>query len=90
MSETRRHKQVVSVQEVDAREQKQGGFAQSSRRLGAAAGGNALGCSHYELPPGKTSFPYHFHSAIEEALYILEGHGTLRIGPDRVDVRAGD
>ena len=43
-----------------------------------------------EVEPGKTAFPFHFHSAIEEALYILEGKGTLRVGADKVEVRAGD
>jgi uncharacterized cupin superfamily protein len=90
MPENRRHKQVVNIDEVQAFEQAQGGFAIRSRRLGGAAGGRALGCSHYELPPGKTAFPYHFHSALEEAIYVLEGRGTLRIGKDQVEVRAGD
>ena len=90
MAPNRRHKQVVNLEEVEAREQKQGGFALSSRRLGTAAGGRALGCSHFELPPGKTSFPFHFHSAFEEAIYVLEGRGALRLGKETVAVRAGD
>ena len=90
MSQPRRHKQVVNVEDVEVREQKQGGFALSSRRLGASAGARALGCSHFELAPGKTAFPYHFHSALEEAIYVLDGRGTLRIGPDSVELRAGD
>jgi len=90
MSEERRHPQIVNLNDVQAREEKTGNFVYRTRRLGTAAGGRALGCSHYELAPGKTSFPYHFHSAFEEALYILEGNGTLRIGKDKVEVRAGD
>jgi uncharacterized cupin superfamily protein len=90
MTNERRHKQVVNVEEVEARTQAQGGFGLTSRRLGAAAGGRALGCSQLELPPGKTSFPFHFHSAFEEALYVLAGEGTLRIGAESVPVRAGD
>ena len=32
----------------------------------------------------------HFHSAFEEAIYVLQGTGALRVGKDRVDIRAGD
>jgi uncharacterized cupin superfamily protein len=90
MSTTRRHPQVVNVEEGAPREEKTGDFVYRTRRLGFQAGGRALGCSHYELEPGKTSFPFHYHSAIEEGLYILEGTGTLRIGKDRVELRPGD
>jgi uncharacterized cupin superfamily protein len=86
----RRHPQVVSVAEVEEREMHKGRIGNRSRRLGAAAGGKALGCSHFELAPGDTSFPYHFHSALEEALFVLEGAGTLRIGKDEISVSAGD
>jgi uncharacterized cupin superfamily protein len=89
MSE-RRHKHVVNIDEVAVREDGKGGFRFRTRRLGPEAGGRALGCSHFELPPGKTSFPFHFHSNTEEAIYVLEGTGTMRIGADHVEVRAGD
>jgi uncharacterized cupin superfamily protein len=90
MSENRRHPQVVNIEDVQPRTQEQGAFGPLLRRLGNAAGGRALGCTYVELPPGKTSFPYHFHSAFEEALYVLEGRGTVRIGAERVALRAGD
>jgi uncharacterized cupin superfamily protein len=91
MSANRRHSQVVNIDEVTPDEQGQGSFAFRRRRLGPEAGSRgALGCSYYELPPGKTAFPFHFHSAIEEGIYLLEGSGALRIGKETVDVRAGD
>jgi uncharacterized cupin superfamily protein len=90
MSEERRHPHVVNVDEVKPMEDTHGGFGSRRRRLGPEAGGLALGCTHIELPPGKTAFPLHFHSAIEESIYVLEGTGTLRVGTDRVAVRAGD
>jgi uncharacterized cupin superfamily protein len=90
MSNTRRHPNVVNIEEVAAREEARGGFGYSTRRLGTEAAGKALGCGWYELPPGKTTFPFHYHSNLEEALYILEGAGALRIGDATVEVRAGD
>jgi uncharacterized cupin superfamily protein len=90
MSRERRHPHVVAIHEIEPQEMTQGDFSQRSRRLGQAAGGRALGCSMYELPPGKTAFPFHFHSALEEALYVLEGEGTLRIGKTEVAISQGD
>jgi uncharacterized cupin superfamily protein len=90
MTQTRRHPQVVNVDEAASREESTGDFVFRTRRLGTQAGGRALGCSHYELAAGKTSFPFHFHSAFEEAIYVLDGTGTLRIGDARVELRSGD
>ena len=50
------------------------------KQLSEAAAGERLGCSLYELPSGSKSWPYHYHTANEEALYILSGTGTLRFG----------
>lgn len=60
------------------------------KQLGAAAGGEKLGCSLFELAPGKSAFPAHYHTANEEALYILDGEGTLRLGERQIAVRRGD
>jgi uncharacterized cupin superfamily protein len=90
MGTDRRHANVVNLEDMQQEETGQGGFGFRRRRLGAEAGTRALGCSHLELSPGKTAFPFHFHSAHEEAIYVLEGTGLLRIGQDRVEVRAGD
>jgi uncharacterized cupin superfamily protein len=90
MSTNRRHPNVVNLEEVAPEDQQKGGFQLRRRRLGAEGGSRALGCAYLEVPPGKTAFPVHFHSALEESIYVLEGTGTLRIGPDKVDLRAGD
>jgi uncharacterized cupin superfamily protein len=90
MASDRRHPNVVNIDELESSEQAKGGFSVRRRRLGPEAGGVALGCSYLELPPGKTAFPFHFHSGFEEALFILEGKGSARIGNATVPVRAGD
>ncbi|PSQ56790.1 cupin [Halobacteriales archaeon SW_8_68_21] len=60
------------------------------KQLGEAADGDALGCSLYELPPGERSWPYHYHTANEEALYVLAGEGTLRLDGEAHPLRPGE
>jgi len=50
------------------------------------------GCvaAQYEIPPGKAAYPYHYHTQVEEAFYILSGAGTLRTPQGERTVRAGD
>jgi uncharacterized cupin superfamily protein len=43
-----------------------------------------------ELPPGHAAWPTHFHCANEEAVFIIQGTGELRIADQRVPLRAGD
>jgi uncharacterized cupin superfamily protein len=87
----RRHANVANVAEIDGRSFTKGDrFALTSRPLGRATGGKGIGCSWYEVPPGRTAFPNHWHAVNEEAVYILEGTGTLRIGTDEVPVGPGD
>ena len=49
-----------------------------------------MGCSLYEVPPGRRAWPYHYHLANEEAIYVLEGSGMLRIGGQEIEVAQGD
>ena len=87
---SRRHPHVVHVDEVAVVDSPHGKFAPRERYLAAAAGGQQLGCSLVELAPGATAWPFHYHCANEEAIYVLEGTGTARIGDARVEIRAGD
>lgn len=65
-----RPRNIVKSAEVPAEELARGKKFQSfRRRLAAAAGGEKLGCSLWELPPGKAAFPLHAHLANEEANY---------------------
>ena len=45
-----------------------------AERLGA----RKIGGSVYELAPGQTTFPYHWHQLEEEWLIVLRGQPTLR------------
>lgn len=82
---------VVSTEEVDWLGRSHGQRYELRRKcLALAAGGTRLGCSLYEVPPGKRSFPYHYHLGNEEAFYILEGTGTMRLPSGEVPIKAGD
>ena len=71
---------IVHTEQLAWIEQSQGHrFRVKRKPLGAVAGNEKLGCSLYELPPGCRSWPYHYHYANEEAIYILGGKGTLRL-----------
>lgn len=87
----RRHPNVINADEVPARSTAAGAkIGSEARQLGQAVGARRIGCSLYEVSPGKSAFPFHFHCANEESLYVLEGEGALRLGGETVPVRAGD
>jgi uncharacterized cupin superfamily protein len=89
MSE-RRHPNVIHRDEVQPRTTEKGKHKYVTRTFGPQAGNVQLGGTLTELPPGAISYPLHYHCANEEAVYILSGRGTARIGDARVHVSAGD
>jgi uncharacterized cupin superfamily protein len=87
----REHPNVVNEQDLDWGEQSHGEkFGRRRKQLSSAATGEKLGCSLYEVPPGRRAWPYHYHLANEEAIYVLEGSGTLRLGEREVALSRGD
>ena len=50
---------------------------------------NAL-VSVYEIPPGKSAYPYHYHHKNEETYYILCGEGILKTPAGERKVTAGE
>ena len=90
MTTQRRHPNVVHKDELQPMNVERGKFKRRAWRFGPAAGNQQLGATLHELPPGAKSYPFHFHCANEEAIYVLSGSGVTRIGDARVPVRAGD
>lgn len=72
----------VNADELDWSETDEGATHFRRKQLGRAAGGEQLGTSLYELPPGERSWPLHYHTGNEEAFYVLAGEGRLRTGPE--------
>ncbi len=60
------------------------------KQLTEAVDGEKLGCSLYELPPGERSWPYHYHTANEEALFVLDGSGMVRLDGEQQPLESGD
>ena len=46
--------------------------------------------SVYEIPPGKSAYPYHYHLKNEETFFILSGEGLLRTPEGERRVAAGE
>jgi uncharacterized cupin superfamily protein len=81
---------VVNQDEIGWTEAAQGKFRYRRKAFTAAAGMQRLGASIYEIEPGAAAFPRHYHCANEEAIYVLEGEGVLRVGESETAVRPGD
>jgi len=58
--------------------------------VGARIGAKKLGYRLVVLPPGKCGWPAHFHHVNEEMFFILEGRGIIRVGAERLPLKAGD
>ena len=52
--------------------------------------GNQCTVNIYDLPPGKSNFPYHYHTANEEIFYIISGKGLFKTPEGDKTVTAGD
>jgi uncharacterized cupin superfamily protein len=54
------------------------GYNASYARVGPLIGGEKLGLSVYQLPPGQSICPYHYETGEDEWLIVLVGEPTLR------------
>jgi len=81
---------IVNIDSLDWQTSEYGNFAYQEKRLGITAGGQMLGTTYYKLMPGKKAFPYHYHYANEEAIFVLEGSGTLRLNNKMLPIVPGD
>lgn len=52
-------------------------------------GGNQCAVIMYDILPGKSSYPFHYHSSSEEVFFIISGQGTLETVDGVVPVSTG-
>ena len=81
---------IVNQDQIAWTEAAQGKFRYRRRAFTASTGMERLGASIYELEPGASAFPRHYHCANEEAIFVLEGEGQIAIGEAQAQIRAGD
>ena len=65
-------------------------FASRDADIGTAIGGERLGGSVIEIPPGARAFPYHWEAAQEEWLLVLAGTVIVRTPGGEEELGAGD
>ena len=54
------------------------GYRAGSARIGPAIGSSRMASTVYELPPGESTWPYHYEYGAEEWIIVLDGRPTLR------------
>lgn len=60
------------------------------RNVGAWGGGHPFDFQVRRVPPGAAVCPYHAHIVQWEMFVVRRGTGTVRVGDERREVRAGD
>jgi uncharacterized cupin superfamily protein len=71
-------------------EQERPGYKHRVTRIGAPLGAELLGASLYELPPGESTWPYHFERGAEEWLLVVSGRPTVRTPDGEQQLEPGD
>ena len=66
------------------------GYRWEAKEIDAVIGARQLGFRLIRLPPGESTFPYHFHHVTEELFQVMEGECTVLTRSGRHAVRAGD
>ncbi len=85
-----RDPRIVSLEGVPWETFGEAPFGGERRRLSRVAGARLLGYSLYRIPPGRRSWPFHFHHANEEFFYVRFGYGQLRTIDGTRDLSPGD
>lgn len=52
--------------------------------------GNQTVVAFYTLLPGKSNYPFHYHTNNEEVFYVISGKGILETFDDKYQITAGD
>ncbi len=82
---------IVTLAKLKLEHWTQGSLYESTdTAFGKALGLKNLGIGYSEVPPGKSSCPFHNHHVEDELFVILEGHGTYRFGEERHLFGPGD
>ena len=67
-----------------------GGFLHRRASVRSELGAELIGCSVYDVPPGKRAWPYHYHHNNEEWLVVVAGRPTLRTPEGERELAPGE
>lgn len=82
------HENIVNIDHIDWQFSEHKDFSYYRKTLGRLTKASKLGVSLYKLLPNKKAFPCHY--AKEEAIFVLEGKGSLKMGQEEVAIVEGD
>ncbi|MDR2392425.1 MAG: cupin domain-containing protein, partial [Planctomycetota bacterium] len=80
---------VAKTSEMEGKYENHGDYEYMERRI-LSKRGNQCAVAIMEVPPGKASFPYHYHVGITEVFYIIAGKGRLETADGEKEVGTGD
>jgi uncharacterized cupin superfamily protein len=80
---------IVAVDELESRRQDRGRVHRTRRDIGRGAGSELSGLQHVTVPAWRRSSVRHCHSGDHEIFLVLEGGGSLLLGDEPFEVRAG-
>ncbi len=52
-------------------------------------GGSQCAVTFYDIAPGKSSYPFHYHTSSEEIFYVIAGTGVVETNEGEVAISAG-
>jgi uncharacterized cupin superfamily protein len=82
---------IINIADLKLDRSMQGELYESNDvSFGSLIGLAGLGISYNEVPPGKSSCPFHNHHVEDELFFVIEGNGQYRFGQERYSIRKGD
>ena len=80
----------VFAPDFEYAETRPAGYRAGHAQLGPALGATLISATVYELPPGESTWPYHYEHGAEEWVLVLAGRPTLRHPHGEDELAAGD
>lgn len=80
----------VNTEDVKKQELSQHPKYGFSRQVLAPREAERTALAIYEIPPGKSNFPYHYHMMAEESFLILSGEGVVKTPKGEIPCKKGD
>ena len=64
-------------------------FEYSKFEVSSRNSGNQCAVIFYDIAPGKSNYPLHYHSGSEEIFYIISGQGVVETNNTEIPISAG-